>query len=103
MLVAAAVTRTKEVGGATGASIMPALIAISKKTTLTDLPLARWADLYSLVSTAKLGSAKKVVFGPRSYASGAGVAMISLKMSACKAWIKKNFPPSRNGATWPSP
>jgi LCP family protein required for cell wall assembly len=103
LLVAAAVTRTRALGGATGAPIMPALIAISKKTTATDLPLARWADLYSLVSRADLGSAKKVVFGPRSYASRAGVAMISLKMSTCRTWIRKNFPPPRNGATWPSP
>jgi polyisoprenyl-teichoic acid--peptidoglycan teichoic acid transferase len=103
LLVAAAVTRTRELGGATGASIMPALVTMSKKMTLTDLPLARWADLYTLVSTAKLGSAKKVVFGPRAYASGAGVAMISLKISACRAWIRKNFPPTRKGATWPSP
>ncbi len=96
-LVGAAVVKVT----ATGASILPRLLAIAKSTTTTDLPVTRATELYQLVSTAKVSSAKLVVFGPRSYATGAGGTSFALTISACKKWIAANFPPARPHGTWP--
>ncbi len=95
-LVAAAVTKVT----GKGSSIVPRLIAIAGQTSVTDLPLARASDLYALVATAKVATAKTVVFGPNSYALASG-SSFSLKIAACRAWIAKYFPPANPGGTWP--
>ena len=96
ILVAAALDKVK----AKGAAILPALVSIATGLTVTDLPLTRIADLYSLVSTAKTGTAKRAVFGPSNFATASGSNFVP-KIAAIRAWVAKYFPPARPGATWP--
>jgi polyisoprenyl-teichoic acid--peptidoglycan teichoic acid transferase len=97
-LVAAALTKVL----ALGPSTLPTLVDIVSHTTVTDLPLNRVGDLYSLVKTANLSTVKSTVFGPTSYASAAGGTNFTPKIAACRSWIAKNFPPANPGATWPA-
>lgn len=85
-----------------GTSILPRLIGIAGSTTVTDLPLSKALDVYSLVETAKLGAVKGVVFGPTTYATGASGSSFRPNLKACRAWIAKNFPPASPGAVWPA-
>jgi LCP family protein required for cell wall assembly len=71
------------------------LIAIARDTVRTDLPLDRAGDIYNLFSKVDLGKTKRVVFGPRSYASGVGATDFALRLDVCRAWIARNFPPVR--------
>jgi LCP family protein required for cell wall assembly len=70
------------------------LIAIARDTVRTDLPLDRAGDIYNLFSKVDLGKTRRVVFGPRSYASGIGGTDFQLRLDVCRAWIAKNFPPA---------
>jgi LCP family protein required for cell wall assembly len=88
---------------ARGIANLPELIAIARSTVRTDLPLDRAGDVYNLFSKVDLGKAKRVVFGPRSYASGLGGTDFALRLDVCRAWIAKNFPPPRTVARAPSP
>ena len=96
-LVVAAVTKVLS----QGPDLLPQLLAIAANTTGTDLPLARVLDLYSLVKTANLSTAKTQVFGPTAYANAAGGTGFSPNIKACRAWIAKYFPPANPGAVWP--
>ncbi len=97
ILVAAALDKVR----AKGASILPALLSLVKSTTVTDLPLARAADLFALVSTAKVATAEREVFGPSVFATSTGGTGFALKIAVCRTWIKKYFPPANPGGTWP--
>ncbi len=96
-LVAAALTKALAVG----TDILPALIAIAGRTTVTDVPLARALDLYALVKTANASTAKSEVFGPRTFATAAGGTGFTPNIKACRAWVAKYFPPANPGAIWP--
>ncbi len=99
MLVMAAIDRVRQRGGVD----IPTLLQIARDTVRTDLPLARWADLYSLISTIKLDQSERVVFGPRTYADGIGGTSFALRLADCRRWIADHFPPARPGARWPEP
>jgi LCP family protein required for cell wall assembly len=97
-LVMAAVTKVRT----RGVQDLPTLVSIARDTVRTDLPLARMNDLFDLFSTANLGAAKHVVFGPKRFAVRAGGTDYRLVLSACTKWIAANFPPARPMGTWPA-
>jgi anionic cell wall polymer biosynthesis LytR-Cps2A-Psr (LCP) family protein len=84
-----------------GPDILPRLLRIAGDTVRTDLPSDQVAEIYDIVSRAKLGAANRVVFGPRTYTVELGGSSFALDLDVCKAWIAKNFPPVQQGATWP--
>jgi LCP family protein required for cell wall assembly len=96
-LVAAAVSTVLD----KGPDILPTLLSIADGTTTTDLPLLRVLDMYALVKTADLTTAQRAVFGPRTYATGAGGSNFTPNIAASRAWIKDHFPPAKPGAVWP--
>jgi polyisoprenyl-teichoic acid--peptidoglycan teichoic acid transferase len=97
MLVMAALTKVRTLGVAR----LPQLLAVAAQTVRTDLPLSRAATIFEIVSQAKLSSAQKVVFGPRTFANGLGGTTFALNIPVCLAWIKKYFPPVRALGAWP--
>ncbi len=97
LLVMAALKKVRDRGPA----VLPKLLRIAADTVRTDLPSDKVKDIYDIVSRAKLGSARRVVFGPRSYTVELGGSAFELDLKICRAWIAKNFPPVRKGATWP--
>lgn len=97
ILVGAALTKVRTLGP----GVLPHLIGIARDTVRTDLPLARAADLLSLVETVDLERAAKVVFGPRKYADGVRGSSFVLNLVACRKWIATNFPPERPFGAWP--
>jgi LCP family protein required for cell wall assembly len=98
ILVAAALAKVRSRGPA----VLPKLLRIARDTVRTDLPLARAAILFDLVSTVDIKHADKVVFGPRSYADGiAGTSSFVLRLADCRRWIAQHFPPVHPFAAWP--
>jgi polyisoprenyl-teichoic acid--peptidoglycan teichoic acid transferase len=97
MLVMAALEKVR----AKGPAILPKLLGIAADTVRTDLPSNRMKDVFDIVSRAKLGSAKRVVFGPRTYTVELGGSAFAPDLKVDRSWIAKNFPPVRKGATWP--
>lgn len=97
MLVMAALAKTRSVGP----SKLPELLAIAERTVRTDMPLDRAEDLFELFSTVDLATTKRVVFGPRRYATGTSAGAFALKLDVCRTWIAKNFPPVRPLGAWP--
>lgn len=98
MLVMAAVSRVRT----RGAGDLPKLLKIARDTVRTDLPVDRAADVFSLVSTANLATAKRVVFGPKKFAVRAVGTDYRLVLDLCRQWIATNFPPARPFGTWPA-
>jgi polyisoprenyl-teichoic acid--peptidoglycan teichoic acid transferase len=86
---------------AQGPAVLPKLLRIAGQTVRTDLPSNRVKDIYDIVSRAKLGAAKRGVFGPKTYTVELGGSSFALDLATCRAWIAKNFPPVQKGATWP--
>jgi LCP family protein required for cell wall assembly len=84
-----------------GVDDLPALLKVASETVRTDLPVERAADMFATFGTIDLDGAKRVVFGPRTYASSIGGSAFALKLDACRDWIKRNFPPERPFAAWP--
>jgi polyisoprenyl-teichoic acid--peptidoglycan teichoic acid transferase len=97
MLVMAALDKARTVGP----TKIPELLAIADRALRTDLPLDRANDLFELFSTVDLSKTKRVVFGPRTYATGTSLGAFSLKLDVCRTWIAKNFPPARPLGAWP--
>jgi anionic cell wall polymer biosynthesis LytR-Cps2A-Psr (LCP) family protein len=97
ILVAAALTKVRTLGP----RVLPTLLRIAQDTVRTDLPLARAADLYSLIETVDLDRAAKVVFGPTVYADGVPGSSFVLNLNRCRRWIAENFPPERPFGAWP--
>ncbi|HEU0244807.1 MAG TPA: LCP family protein [Candidatus Limnocylindrales bacterium] len=96
-LVMAAVSKVK----AKGLTILPDLLQIAKETIRTDLPRARAAEIFDIVSRANLAKAKRVVFSPTKYTNTLGTWRYELDLPAAKRWVASNFPPVTDGATWP--
>jgi LCP family protein required for cell wall assembly len=76
-----------------GPDSLPALLSASTGLIRTDLPLVDAPLIYAMVARANLSTAKRVVFGPRTYAVGVGIGRIALRLSVCRAWIRRYFPP----------
>jgi LCP family protein required for cell wall assembly len=96
-LVMAALDKARSLGPAR----LPQLLAVAANTVRTDLPLDRASDLFDLFSSVDLGKVKRVVFGPRSYATGSAGGSFALRLDVCRTWIAKNFPPARPLGAWP--
>lgn len=97
LLVMGALDKVRDLGP----GVLPKLLRIAAATVRTDLPTSKVAVIYDIVKRANLGSADRTVFGPRTFANELGGSAFALDLPACKAWIAKNFPPVRTGATWP--
>jgi LCP family protein required for cell wall assembly len=97
-LVMAAITKVRSVGIAK----LPRLLQIASRTVRTNLPLNRASDLFDIVSKTDLSKTERTVFGPTKFAAGAGGTSFQLKIAACRAWIKANFPPIRPMGRWPA-
>ena len=97
ILVMAAVDKVRK----RGVDDLPALLKVAGQTVRTDLPVERAADLFALFATIDLDGAKRVVFGPRTYASSIGGSAFALKLDTCRDWIERNFPAERPFGGWP--
>jgi polyisoprenyl-teichoic acid--peptidoglycan teichoic acid transferase len=98
ILVGAALTKVRTLGP----GVVPTLLRIAHDTVRTDLPLARAADIFSLLETVDLENAAKVVFGPTVYADATGGSSFALNLDVDRKWIAMNFPPERPFAAWPT-
>jgi LCP family protein required for cell wall assembly len=83
-----------------GVDRLPGLLAIARETVRTDLPLAKAADVFDIVSKVNLATVDRVVFGPTAYTVEFNGGW-SPDLKACRAWIKANFPPARPFGAWP--
>jgi len=79
------------------------LLAASRGLFKTDLFLVDVPRVLSIVSRADLVRGKRTVFEPGACATKLSIGTVSLNITSCKAWIKKNFPPVRPGGAWPPP
>ncbi|MEX2010826.1 MAG: LCP family protein [Chloroflexota bacterium] len=95
-LIMAAITKVVS----RGPDSLAALLSASTGLIRTDLPLVDAPLIYAMVARANLATAKRVVFGPRTYAVGVGIGRIALRLTVCRAWIRRYFPPPRPGSTW---
>jgi LCP family protein required for cell wall assembly len=86
-----------------GEALVPNLLAVSTGLRKTDLPLALTPLIYQIVSRANVGQAPRVVFKPSTYAYSISGYRNILKMAACKAWIRRYFPPVHWGNAWLPP
>ena len=59
--------------------------------------------VYAMVSRANLATAPRTVFGPRTYATALPLSRIVLRLTICRAWIRRYFPPVHPGAAWLPP
>jgi len=91
LLVMATVDKVRSLGP----GVLPKLLAIAAKTVQTDLPLDQAPRLFEVVAAADLGSAERVVFGPRTYAEGRAGSSFALKLDVCRRWIAQHFPPAK--------
>ena len=89
LLVAGAVDAVR----ARGLGKLPTLLSIGARFVRTDLPLKSAPRLFELVSTANLGDAQKVVFGPTKWATGSGGSSFTLKLDEVRAWTAANMGP----------
>ena len=97
-LVMAALTKVRTLGPGS----LARLLKIAADTVRTDLPLAKAAALFQMISTADLAHAKRTVFGPTKFAQGQAGSSFSLLLAPCRTWIEDNFPPVRPNGTWPA-
>jgi LCP family protein required for cell wall assembly len=98
ILVMAALDKARKLG----LGKLPRLLQIAKNTVRTNLPLDRAADLFRLLSTTDLSKVQRVVFGPRTYATGVGGTSFELNIKVCRAWIGGHFPKIRPMGQWPA-
>jgi LCP family protein required for cell wall assembly len=85
-----------------GVAKVPHLLQIAARTVRTNLPLARASDLFDIVAKTDISKIQRVVFGPTTFAAGAGGTSFELKLSVCRNWIRSNFPPIRPMGQWPA-
>lgn len=83
-----------------GVAGLPRLLAIAASTARTDLPLERAPELYTVLMRADSARAQRVVFGPRTYATGRAPGEFALRLDVCRAWIERHFPPPRPFGSW---
>lgn len=98
-LVAAAIGKVN----ARGVDSIASLLQASRGLVRTDLPLAYAPLIFAMVTRADIAHAPRVVFGPRAYATSLGGSSNMLRLSVCRAWIRRNFPPVHPGAAWLPP
>jgi len=98
-LIMAAITKVVS----RGPDSLPALLTASTGLIRTDLPLVDAPLIYAMVARADLRNAKRVVFGPRTYAVGVGFGRIVLRLTVCRTWIRRYFPPVHPLGTWLPP
>jgi len=98
-LIVAAITKVLSRGPESLASLLAASTGLIK----TDLPLVDAPLIYAMVGRADLRNAKRVVFGPRTYAVGVGFGRIALRLTVCRTWIRRYFPPVHPLGTWLPP
>jgi LCP family protein required for cell wall assembly len=96
LLVMAAVEKVRK----RGVDDMPALLRVASDTVRTDLPVERATELFALFATIDLDDSKRVVFGPRTYASSIGGSAFALNLARCRDWIVSNFPAERPYGSW---
>jgi LCP family protein required for cell wall assembly len=89
ILVAAALDAVRD----RGLAHLEALVSIAAKYVRTDLELKTAAELYAVVAAADVGAARRVVFGPRTWATGAGGSSFTLKLDVVRAWTAKWMAP----------
>ncbi len=98
-LVASAIGKVN----ARGVDSIASLLQASRGLVRTDLPLAYAPLIFAMVTRADVAHAPRVVFGPRAYATSLGGSSNMLRLSVCRAWIRRNFPPVHPGAAWLPP
>jgi LCP family protein required for cell wall assembly len=91
LLVAGAVEAVRDRGVAS----LPKLLGIAERFVKTDLPLGAAPHVFQLVSTADLGAAERVVFGPTKWATGGSGSSFSLKLDVVRAWTAEHMAPVR--------
>ena len=89
LLVAGAVDAVRE----RGLKNLAKLVSVGGRYITTDLRLDSAAELFHIVTTARLNHATGVVFGPTKWASSAGGTSFRLKLAEVRAWT----------ATWMAP
>jgi LCP family protein required for cell wall assembly len=99
-LIIAAITKVLSRGPDTA---LAGLVAASSGVVMHDLPIADAPLIFAMVAQADLRNAKRVVFGPRTYAYSAGLARIALRLTVCRTWIRRYFPPVTPLGTWLPP
>jgi LCP family protein required for cell wall assembly len=85
-----------------GVAKMPRLLQIASQTVRTNLPLARASDLFDIVAKTDISKIQRVVFGPTTFAAGAGGTSFELRLAVCRNWIRTNFPAIRPMGQWPA-
>jgi LCP family protein required for cell wall assembly len=86
-----------------GPESLAGLLAASTGFVKTDLPLVDAPLIYAIVGQADLAHAPRTVFGPRTYASSIGLSRIVLRLTVCRTWIRRNFPPVHANGMWLPP
>jgi LCP family protein required for cell wall assembly len=84
-----------------GIDKLPHLLSIAADTVRTDLPLERAADVYGVIAATDISRIDRVVFGPRTYADGAGGSSFTPDLKTQRAWIRGHFPAPKPFASWP--
>jgi LCP family protein required for cell wall assembly len=98
LLVMAALDKARTLG----IRKLPRLLQIARQTVRTDLPLDRASDLFRLMSATDLSRVQRVVFGPRTYATGTGGSAFELNLKVDRQWIAGHFPAIRPMGQWPA-
>jgi LCP family protein required for cell wall assembly len=88
---------------ARGLDALSVLIAASAGLVKTDLPLAYAPLAFAMVGRADIAYAPRTVFGPTAFAISVGGSNNMLKLAACRAWIRRYFPPLHVNGTWLPP
>ena len=100
VLVAAAVEKV----AAKGVSILPQLLTIGSRWVRTDLPLAKMVAIYDIATKADLGTDQRVVFGPRTWATGIpGSTSFYLNLPVVRKKIDQWMPAVAAPSPSPSP
>jgi LCP family protein required for cell wall assembly len=80
---------------------IPHLVRIANRFVRTDVPLDRADDMFRLLSAVDLSHVDRAVFGPKTFAAKAAGTNYVLRLSVCKSWINRHFPPVRPMGGWP--
>jgi LCP family protein required for cell wall assembly len=79
------------------------LLTASRGLVKTDLPLSYAPLIFAMVSRADVVHAHQTVFGPRAFALSIGGYNNVLRLAACRAWIRRYFPPTHANGAWLPP
>jgi len=79
------------------------LLTASRGLVKTDLPLSYAPLIFAIVSRADVGHAHQTVFGPSAFALSIGGYNNVLRLAACRAWIRRYFPPTHANGAWLPP